>query len=70
MQSEIKRDNKFYNQQLYIFNIIQRIKQQSTEIQNVTLKNLRHNAFALLPENLLFSMLKSDELEVREEAIK
>jgi len=67
---EIKRDNDFYNQQLYIFNMIQRVKQQSTEIQNVALKNLQHNAFALLPENILLSMLKSNELEVREEAIK
>ena len=67
---EIKRDNKFSNQPLYIFNMIQRIKQQSEEIRNVALENLKHNAFGLLPENILFSMLKSNELEVREEAIK
>ena len=34
---EIKRDSKFHNQQLYIFNMIQRIKQQSEEIQAVAL---------------------------------
>lgn len=36
---EIKRDNSFFNQQLYIFNMIQRVKQQSTEIQNVAFKS-------------------------------
>ena len=33
-------------------------------------KKLQYNAFALLPENVLFSMVKSDEPEVREEGIK
>lgn len=67
---EIKRDNKFYNQQLYIFNMIQRIKQQPQEIQTVAFKNIQYNAFALLPENILYAMVKSDEIKVREEAIK
>ena len=67
---EIKRDNNFSNQPLYIFNMIQRIKHQSEEIRNAALENLKYNAFALLPENILFSMLSCDELEVREEAIK
>ena len=63
---EIKRDNKFHNQQLYIFNVIQRMKQQAEEIQSVAFKNLKYrpNAFALLPENVLYSILKSDDLEV------
>ena len=42
---EIKKFDKFYDQQVYIFNMIQRIKQHSTEIQNITLKNLELNAF-------------------------
>ena len=67
---EIKKDNKFHNQQLYIFNMIQRIRKQPPEIQQITLKNIQYNAFALQPENIFYSMVKSDELEVREEAIK
>ncbi|XP_065659644.1 uncharacterized protein LOC136083793 [Hydra vulgaris] len=67
---EIKLDNKFHNQQLYIFNMIKRIKEQSEEIKIIALKNLQHNAFALLPENLLYSMIKSDEYKVREAATR
>ena len=62
---EIKRDSKFHNQQLYIFTMIQRMKQQAEEIQSIAFKNLKYDAFALLPENVLCSMLKSDDLEVR-----
>lgn len=69
-QFQNKRNNKFHNQQMYIFNMIQRIRKQPYEIQQITLKNIQYNAFALLPENILYSMVKSDELEVREEAIK
>ena len=53
------------NQQLYIFNMIQRMKQQAEEIQSTAFKNLKYNDFALLPENVQYSMLKSDDLEVR-----
>ena len=55
---EIKRDSKFHNQQLYIFNMIQRIKLQSEEIQSIAFRNLKYNAFALLPKNegLLYAM--------------
>ena len=67
---EIKRDNKFHNQQSYIYNMIERIKQQSEEIKSVALKNIQYNAFALLPENVLYSMMKSDELHVREAALR
>ncbi|CAI9715420.1 Hypothetical predicted protein [Octopus vulgaris] len=48
--------------------MIKRIKQQSQEIQDVAFKNLKYNA--LLPENVLYSMMKSDDLEVREAALK
>ena len=63
---EIERGSKFHNQQVYIFNVIQRMKQQAEEIQSVAFKNLKYrpNAFALLPEHVLYSMLKSDDLEV------
>ena len=50
--------------------MLQRIKMQPLLIQKIVLKNIQHNAFGLLPENMLYSMLKSDELEVRDEAIK
>lgn len=67
---EIKRYNKLHNQQVNIFNMIQRIKKQPGEIQKITLRNIQWNAFCLLPENFLYSMLKSEEVEVREEALK
>ena len=67
---EIKRDSKFHKQQMYIFNIIQRINQQSEEVQGVPFKNLNYNAFALLLENVLYSMMKSNDLEVRGAALK
>ena len=49
---EIKRDDNFHNQQLHIFNSLQRIKEQPTEIQEIAFKNIQHNA-GLLPENML-----------------
>ena len=61
----LKSRDKFHNQQLYIFNMIKSIKQQLFEIQHIALKNIQHNAFALLPKNILYSMVKSDELKVR-----
>lgn len=67
---EIKKDNEFSNQQQYIYNMIQRIKNQSDDIQCVALKNLEHNAFALLPENMLYSMLKSNDLAVRQAGLQ
>ena len=50
--------------------MIQRVKKQSVEIQNVAFKDLQSSGFVLLFENILLSMLKSDQLEVREEAMK
>ena len=66
---EIKR-NKFHNQQLHIFNMNQRIKEQPHEIQQITLGNIQGNTFCLQPENFLYSMVKSEEVEVREEDLK
>ena len=63
---EIKRNNKFHNQQLHIFNMIQRIKELSHEIQQIALRNILGNTFGLLPENPLHSMVNSEEVEVRE----
>ena len=50
--------------------MINRIQKQPIEVQRITLKNFQYNAFALLPENVLFSTVKFDEPEVREEGIK
>ena len=66
----LKKSNKFHHQQIYIYNMIDRIRKKPIEVQRITLKNLQYNALALLPENVLFSMVKFDEPEVREEGIK
>lgn len=66
---EIKSNSKFHNQQLHLFNMIQRIKEQSAEIQYIALNNLKYNAFALLPENMLYSMMKSEDVNVRKTAL-
>ena len=63
---EIKRNNKFHIKLLHIFNMIQIIKEQPHEFQQIALRNIQGNKFCLLPENLLYSMVKSEEIEVRE----
>ena len=50
--------------------MINRIRKKPIEVQRITLKNLQYNALALLLENVLFSMGKFDEPEVREGGIK
>ena len=50
--------------------MIQRIKVQPHEFQQISLGNIQGNTFCLFPENLLYSMVKSEEVEVREEALK
>ena len=50
--------------------MIDRIRKKPIEVQRITLKNLQYNALALLLENVLFSMVKFDEPEVRKEGIK
>ena len=50
--------------------MIDRIRKKPIEVQRIRLKNLLYNALALLLENVLFSMVKFDEPEVREEGIK
>ena len=67
---DIKTSNKFHHQQIYICNMIDRVRKKPIEVQRITLKNLQYNALALLLENVLFSMVKFDEPEVREEGIK
>ena len=50
--------------------MIDRIRKKPIEVQWITLKNLQYNALALLLENVLLSVVKFDEPEVREEGIK
>lgn len=57
--------SKLHNQQM-----IHRIKKQSEEIQNITFKNIQYNAFDFLTENVLYSMMKSGELEERKVAFE
>ena len=52
------RPIKIFN--VFIFDTIQRIKLQSPTIQKVALENFKFNAFGLLPENVLYSMICSD----------
>ena len=55
---------------MYIFKMIQRMKSQSKEILEVAYRNLRCNNFSLLPENVLYSMVVSDEIEIMEAGLK
>lgn len=57
---EIMGDSKCLNQQ-----IIERIKKQLDEKQNIVFKIIQYNAFSMLPENVFFSMMKSDKPEVK-----
>ena len=66
----LKKSNKFHHQQIYIYHMIDRIRKKPIVVQRITLKNLQYNVLALLLENVLFSMVKFDEPEVREEGIK
>ena len=45
--------------------MIKQMKLQSPSIRNVSLKNVRNNAFCLLPENMLYSMLCDSDPKVR-----
>ena len=67
---KLKEIEKFHNQQQHIFNMIQRIKKQPHEIQQIALRNIQGNTFSLLPEKLLYSMVKSEQVEVRGKALK
>ena len=45
--------------------MIKQMKLQSPCIRNISLKNLRNNAFCLLPENMIYAMLCDNDPEVR-----
>ena len=50
--------------------MIHKIKEQPHEIQKIAIRNMPGNTFCLLPENFQYSVLKSEEVEVREEPLK
>ena len=45
--------------------MIKQMKLQSPSIRNISLKNLKNNAFCLLPENMIYAMLCDNDPEVR-----
>ena len=67
---QIKLSSKFHHQQKYVWDLIQRTKLQDDSVIAVVKNNLQYNSFCLLPENMLYSMLMSDDICVREEALK
>ncbi len=66
----IKRDKKFENQATYIFYQIQQIKKLPEVVQTPALNSLKFSAWSLLPENMLYFMVVSDKIEVREAALR
>ena len=45
--------------------LIKTLKDINNEIQEVVFKSLKHSAFGLLPENILYSMIKADDKDVK-----
>ena len=66
----LERPSQPTNQQQYIWDLIQRTKNQDEDVVEAVTNNLHYNAFALLPENVLYSMLKCEDIDVRENALK
>ena len=66
----IKSDNKFQNQAQYIHKQIKAINKQPEEIKTVALRSIENCCWPLLPKNVLFFMAASEDISVREEAIK
>ena len=61
----IRRSNKLHEAPGIIFFMISQIKKQGEDVQKICLDNFKYNAFALLPENILYSMVKSDDSDIR-----
>ena len=67
----IKRSSSFHLSPSILFQMIQQIKKQDIQIiREVCFKNLSKNSYCLLPENFIYSMLKSENLETRENALR
>ncbi|XP_065645679.1 uncharacterized protein LOC136076138 [Hydra vulgaris] len=65
-----KKSNKLHEAPSVIYFMINQIKLQGKEVQDICLANLRFNTFCLLPENILYSMLKSEEIYIRSIAMQ
>lgn len=67
----IKRSSSFHMSPSILFQMVQQIKKQNNQvIREVCFKNLSKNSYCLLPENFLYSMLMSENLETRENALR
>ena len=66
----IKRSSSFHTYHSILFEIIQQIKKKDEVIKQICLKNLSKNSYCLLPENFVYCLLKSDEIETREEGVE
>ena len=66
----IKKSSSFHTSPSILFEMIQQIKKQDEVIRQICLKNLSKNSYCLLPENFVYCLLKSDDIETREEGLK
>ena len=66
----IKKDGLFHHQAAYLFFALQQMKKQHETVKSAAIKNLKYNAFALLPENVILSMFKCDDVSVREAGLQ
>ena len=60
-----KRSNKLHEAPAIMLYMIKQMRAQTAEIQEISIKNLKNNAFCLLPENIIYCMLLDDDEEVR-----
>jgi len=60
-----KKSNKLKDSPGIMLFMIKQMRLQDSKIRNICQNNLKNNAFCLLPENVLYSMLLDDDAEVR-----
>ena len=65
----IKADSKFHNQPHYTHFILKNLKHQTDKIQKIVQKNLKGNSFSLLPENFLYSLVRTKDKNIRNQGI-
>ena len=66
----IKKSSSFHTSPSILFEMIQQIKKQDEVIRQICLKNLSKNSYCLLPEIFVYCLLKTDDIETREEGLK
>ena len=65
-----KKSSSFHTSPSILLEMIQQIKKQDEVMRQICLKNLSKNSYCLLPENFVYCLLKSDDIETREEGLK